>query len=193
MQVDKISKAILIVRSRKVILDFDLAYIYCVETKALNQAVKRNRRKFPSDFIFQLTSKEAITLERSRSQNVTLKEVEPNRSQFVTGSQKHRDPRSLPYAFTEHGAIMAANVLNSERAVEMSVFVVRAFIRMRGLLSENKEIARKLADLEKELKKRLGVHETAIVGILQRIMALIDPPRLPAPKKRPMGFGAKEN
>jgi hypothetical protein len=112
------------------------------------------------------------------------------RSHFATASK--RNIRFMPYAFTEHGAIMAANVLNSERAVEMSVFVVRAFIRMRGLLSENKALARKLADLERELKKRLDVHETAIVGILQRIMALIDPPRLSVPKKQSMGFGAKE-
>ncbi len=100
--------------------------------------------------------------------------------------------RTLPYAFTEHGAIMAANVLNSKRAVQMSVFVVRAFIRMRGMLADNKELAHRLAQLEEELKKRLDIHETAIVGILQRIMDLVDPPALPEPKKRPIGFGADD-
>jgi hypothetical protein len=179
IQIDRIKKQILIIRGKKVILDSDLAGIYRIRTKVLNQAVKRNKKKFPPDFIFRLTRKEAEDSELSRSQSVTLK--------------RGSNIKYLPYAFTEHGAIMAANVLNSERAVEMSVFVVRAFIGMRGLLSENKVLARKLADLEREIKKRLDVHETAIVGILQRIMALIDPPRLPAPKKRPMGFGAKED
>ena len=168
----------MIVRGKRVILDSDLAGIYRIRTKVLNQAVKRNEKKFPSDFMFRLTQKETEDHELSRSQSVTLK--------------RGSNIKYLPYAFTEHGAIMAANVLNSERAVEMSVFVVRAFIRMRGMLSENKELARKLADLERELKKRLDVHETAIVGILQRIMTLIDPPRLPIPKKRPMGFGVKD-
>lgn len=87
---------------------------------------------------------------------------------------------------------MAANVLRSKQAVQMSVFVVRAFIRMRSMLADNKELARKLSELERELKKRLDVHETAIVGILQKIMALIEPPALPEPKKKPIGFGGAE-
>ncbi len=97
-------------------LDADLAGIYGVATKVLNQAVKRNRSKFPADFMFQLTHDEVVGLRRLRPQSATP----DNRSQIVTGSQKHRDPRFLPYAFTEHGAIMAANVLNSPRAVQMS-------------------------------------------------------------------------
>jgi hypothetical protein len=128
--------------------------------------------------MFQLTREEAEAVGRSRSQFVTLKRGE--------------NIRYLPYTFTEHGAIMAANVLNSPRAVQMSVFVVRAFIKMRAVLSDNKELARKLIQLEKDLKKRLDVHDAAIVGILQRIMELIDPPALPEPKKKPIGFGAKE-
>jgi len=94
--------------------------------------------------------------------------------------------------FTEHGAIMAANVLNSKRAAQMSVFVVRAFIKMRAALSDNRELARKLAALEKELKDRLDVHEAAIVTILQRVMDIIDPPALPEPPKKELGFRVKE-
>jgi hypothetical protein len=117
----------------------------------------------------------------------------PNRSQIVTGSQKHRDPRFLPYAFTEHGAVMAANILRSERAVQMSVFVVRAFIRMRAALADNRDLARKLASLEKEIKARLDVHESAIVDTLRRLMEIIDPPALPEPPKKGIGFQVKES
>jgi hypothetical protein len=108
------------IRGQKIILDSDLARIYGVATKAFNQAVKRNADKFPADFMFRLTARKARRLQRSRSQFVTLK-----RGQNI---------KYLPYAFTEHGAIMAANVLNSPRAVQMSVFVVRAFLKMRALL-----------------------------------------------------------
>jgi len=109
-----------------VILDSDLAALYGVPTKVLNQAVKRNDARFPEDFRFRLAQTEVDDL---------------NRSQSVTGSQKHRDPRFPPTAFTEYGAILAATVLNSRRAVEMSIFVVRAFIRSRELLTSNNEVA----------------------------------------------------
>jgi len=172
-----ISSAIRTIRGERVILDVDLAVIYGVETKALNQAVRRNREKFPRDFIFQLTENESL---------------ENNRSQIVTGStQRHRGLQSLPYAFTEHGAIMAATILKSPQAVQMSVFVVRAFVKMRAALSDTRELARKLAALEKELTARLDTHETAIVGVLQRIMALLDPPAAAVEHpKREMGFHA---
>lgn len=101
--------------------------------------------------------------------------------------------RKLPWVFTEHGAVMAANILHSERAVQMSVFVVRAFIRMRAALADNRELARKLAALEKEIKARLDVHESAIVDTLQRLMEIIDPPPLPEPPKRQIGFQVKES
>lgn len=162
------------VRGHKVMLDFDLARVYGVETKSLNRAVKRNVDRFPKDFVFQLTRRE---LEALRCQIGTLK----------TGRGQHR--KYLPFVFTEHGAIMAANVLNSPRAVQMSVFVVRAFLRMRSLLGDKRELAKQLAALEKELKQRLDVHETAIVTILQRVMDIIDPPVLaPAPSKPRIGF-----
>lgn len=167
------------IRGQKVILDADLAAIYGVETRVLKQAVRRNLEKFPSDFMFQLTREESRRLQRLRSQTVILK-----RGQHL----KH-----LPYVFTEHGAIMAANVLNSPRAAQMSVFVVRAFVRMRIALSDNRELTRKLAALEKELKDRLDVHEAAIVTILQRVMDIVDPPALPEPPPRKrIGFRVKE-
>jgi hypothetical protein len=151
-----------------------LARIYGVPTKALNQAVKRNFKRFPDDFLFQLTSEDIADL---------------NRSQIVTGSQKHRDPRLLPYAFTENGAIMAANVLNSPQAVRMSVFVVRAFVQMRELLGGTKELAKQLAALEKKLTERLDGHEIAIIEILQRVMNILDPPPPPPDPPRPqIGF-----
>jgi hypothetical protein len=176
-QIATITSVIRTLRGKKVILDADLARIYGVPTKALNQAVKRNLKRFPSDFLFQLTLEEAADL---------------NRSQIATGSQKHRDPRLLPYAFTENGAIMAANVLNSPEAVRMSVFVVRAFVQMRDLLGSTKELAKQLAALEKKLTARLDGHEVAIVDVLRRLMDILDPPPpLPpepeAPKRR-IGF-----
>jgi hypothetical protein len=159
-------------RGQKVMLDVDLARIYGVPTKRLNEQIKRNRERFPADFAFQLTAKESAAL---RSQNAT--------------SSSHGGRRYLPWVFTEHGAIMAANVLNSARAVQMSVFVVRAFLKMRALLGDKRELAKQLAALEKELKQRLDVHEAAIVTILQRVMDIIEPPALPPePPKPRIGF-----
>ena len=183
---ENLDRLIYEIRGQKVMLDTDLAAIYGVPTKRLNEQVKRNRDRFPAEFAFQLTNEEHANL---KSQFATS----TNRSQFATGSQKHRDPRFLPWVFTEHGAIMAANVLNSPQAVQMSVFVVRAFLKMRATLSDNRELARKLAALETELKDRLNVHEAAIVTILQRVMDIIEPPALPAPPKKDIGYHVKES
>ncbi len=162
------------IRGERVILDADLARLYGVATRVLNQAVKRNRAKFPPDFLLQLTREEVLAL---------------NRSQLVTGStQRHRDPRALPFAFTEHGALMAANLLNSPQAVQMSVFVVRAFVRMRSLLTDTRELARKLAALEADLRSRLDTHEAAITEFMGRIMQLLDPPPAPPVKDKELGF-----
>ncbi len=188
-QMERLDTLIYEIRGQKVMLDADLAKIYEVTTKRLNEAVKRNTDRFPGDFMFQLTRQEVANL-KSQFATSSLKQ---NRSQFATSSQKHRDPRFLPYAFTEHGAIMAATVLKSPRAVQMSVFVVRAFVKMRSLLSDNRDLARKLSALEKELKDRLDVHEAAIVSILQRVMDIIDPPALPPPPpKKGIGYQVKE-
>ena len=174
LEIDQITPVIRTIRGQRVILDADLARIYGVPTKALNQAVKRNLKRFPEDFLFRLTLPEVADL---------------NRSQIVTGSQKHRDPRLRPYAFTENGAIMAANVLNSPKAVRMSVFVVRAFVQMRELLGSTKELAKQLAALEKKLTSRLDEHEVAIVEVLRRVMDILDPPPPPPdPPGRRIGF-----
>lgn len=130
--------------------------------------MRRNAKRFPSDFLFRLTATE----------------VESLRSQIAT-SNARGGRRYIPYAFTENGAIMAANVLNSPEAVRMSVFVVRAFVRMRELLGGTKELARQLADLEKKLTARLDGHEVAIVDVLQRLMQILDPPPLPPEPEQP--------
>jgi hypothetical protein len=182
---------IVTVRGQKVILDADLATIYGVPTKALNQAVKRNIEKFPVDFMFQLAPQEVTDM---WSQSVTGLPL-GNRSQIVTGSQKHRDLRYLPNVFTEHGAIMAATVLNSPQAVQMSVFVVRAFVAMRSALTDTRDLARKLARLESEVKARLDTQDAAIVDVLRRFMDIIAPGEMPVvetPRKR-IGFSVKES
>lgn len=165
---DQIASAILVLRGQRAILDADLAALYGVTTKALNQAVKRNAERFPDDFCFRLVRNEVDAL---------------NRSQSVTGSQKHRDPRFPPLAFTEHGAIMAATILSSKRAVQMSVYVVRAFVRLRELLNSNTELARRLNELERKLEGQ----DATITAILDAIRELMSPP---AVKRRAIGFTA---
>jgi ORF6N domain len=167
-----ITRAILVLRGQRVLLDAELATLYGVTTKRFNEQVKRNRERFPEDFMFQLTAEEA---QRSRSQFATL------------NSGRGQNIKYRPYAFTEHGAIMAATILNSPRAVEMSVYVVRAFVQLRELLSSNKELARRFAQLETRLDKKLTTHDEAIAAILSAIRQLMHPP---APKRRPIGFTA---
>jgi hypothetical protein len=199
--IEPIEPVIRMIRGQRVILDSDLAKIYGVPTKRLNEQVKRNRERFPEDFMFQLTAHEVKRLRSqtgisNRSQFATGSEEDlraqiatSDRSQIVTGSQKHRDPRSLPYAFTEHGAVMAANVLNSERAVAMSVYVVRAFVKLREVLASTEELAKKLDELERKLTGRLDTHEKAIVQLFQQIRKLLrPPPPQPEVKRRRIGF-----
>jgi hypothetical protein len=172
--VANITSTIRTIRGQKVLFDDDLARIYGVPTKVFNRAVKRNLERFPSDFMFQLTPKEFENL----------------RCQIGT-SNKRGGRRFLPYAFTENGAVMSANVLNSPEAVRMSVFVVRAFVKMRELLGGTKELAKQLAALEKKLTARLDGHEVAIIEVLQRLMNILDPPPPPPepePPKRRIGF-----
>ena len=164
---ERIAGSIRFVRGHRVMLDVDPAALYGVTTKRLNEQVRRNAERFPGDFMFRLRAEEWAAL---RSQNATLK----------AGRGQHR--KYLPYAFTEHGALMAANVLNSPRAFEASVYVVRAFVRLREMISSNKALAAKL----KELERRLDTHDQAIVEILEAIRALMNPPEAPA--KRKIGF-----
>jgi hypothetical protein len=164
-----------------------------VPTYRFNEAFKRNRHRFPGDFAFQLTAKEFANL---RSQAATAppqtvgKQRNPaNSSQFAMSSARRRGAIYRPWAFTEHGALQAANILRSPRAVQMSAFVIRAFVKMRALLGDKRDLAKQLVALEKELKQRLDIHEAAIVTILQRVMDIIDPPSLPpAPEKPKIGF-----
>ena len=162
---EHISQSVLLLRGQRVLLDADLAALYSVETRRLNEQVRRNRARFPADFIFELTKEEFANL----------------KSQFATSSWGGR--RKRPLAFTEHGAIMAATVLNSPRAVEMTIHVVRAFLELRNLLASNRQLAEKFAQLE----RKVASHDRAIVDIVKAIRQLMHPP---LPKKRPIGFTA---
>ena len=154
--------------------------VFGVPVKRLNGQVKRNADRFPPDFMFRLNREAAEAALRPRSQIATLKHG--------------TNLKYLPHAFTENGAVMAANVLDSPEAVRMSVFVVRAFVKMRELLGGIRELAKQLAQLEKKLTDRLDVHETAIVEVLQRIMEILDPPPPPPePPKRQMGFHTRRD
>jgi hypothetical protein len=166
---DDITRAILFLRGQKVLLDADLAALYGVTTARLNQQVRRNRKRFPADFFFELTAEEFANL----------------KMHFATSSWGGR--RTLPLAFTEHGAIMAASVLNSPRAVEMSVYVVRAFVKLREMLASNRELAKRLDQLEAHVQKKLTSHDEAIAAILSAIRELMNPP---TPARRPIGFTA---
>ena len=163
--VEQIESRIFLIRGQKVMLDADLAELYGVETRRLNEQVSRNSERFPEDFMFQLTDEEFANL----------------KSQFATSSWGGR--RKLPYAFTEHGAIMSASVLNSPRAVEASVQVVRAFVRLRQMLSSNAELSRKLATLE----KKYDIQFKAVFVAIRELMTPLEPK-----KKRPIGFASWE-
>ena len=152
-------------RGRKVLIDADLATIYGVETRTLNQAVKRNAERFPEDFIFQLSAAE--------------------KSEVITNCDhlaRLKFAKSLPFAFTEHGAIMAASVLNSREAVTMSVYVVRAFIRVREQLVVNAAMFKRLAEIDKTLLQ----HDSALRDIYHKLLPLLQPP--PDPPRRRIGF-----
>jgi len=163
--VGKIEQRILLVRGEKVIIDADLAEFYGVATKRLNEQVKRNRNRFPDDFMFRLNAEEKA-------------EVVANCDHL----QRLKYSRTMPYAFTEHGAIMAASVINSPIAIEMSVFVVRAFVKLRQTIAQHKELSRKITQLERGLAE----HDSQIQSLVQAIKQLLNP-KLP-PKKRRIGF-----
>src|SRR2546422_2319870 len=167
----------------RVILDSDLAQLYDVATKRLNEQFRRNRDRFPEDFAFQLTEVEWMAL---RSQITALSPETPDmRSQIATASKRNISHR--PYAFTEHGALMAANILNSPRAVAMSVYVIRAFIKMREDLAANTAILKRLAEIDKTLL----LHDSALRDIYQKLRPLLAPPS--SPEKPEIGFHIKED
>mgnify|MGYP001233306207 CR=1 FL=1 len=180
---------ILVIRNQRVILDADLARLYGVTTKAFNQAVKRNAERFPEDFAFQLTATEVTRLRSqtatSSSHAIGMTAITQNRSQSVTGSQKHRDPRFRPWAFTEHGAVMAANILHSERAIHMSVFVVRTFVRLREQVAANQAVLKRLAEIDRTLLE----HDSSLLDLYEKLLQLLQPP--PDPPTRRIGFQSK--
>ena len=180
---------ILTIRDQKVILDADLAGIYGVPTKRLNEQVKRNAERFPADFMFQLKAGEWRILKSqiatSSSEYSENQSDTPNRSQTATSSQRHRG--TFPYAFTEHGALMAANVLNSPEAVKMSVYVVRAFIKQRKLFMAQSDVLKKLAQMDAKLLQ----HDDALRLIWRELQPLLSPPP-PLPKPQ-VGFHVKED
>lgn len=175
---DSIEAAIHLIRGQKIMLDADLARIYGVTTKQLNQAVKRNRHRFPTDFAFVLRRQELTDL---RSQTVTSNNENPRSRTTERGGLRY-----LPWAFTEHGAIMLASVLKSSIAVDASVRVVRAFVCLREMISANRELSAKLAELE----KRLDGNDEAIANLFGAIRQLLAPPW--AGGKREIGFHVRE-
>jgi hypothetical protein len=173
---------ILVLRGQRVIFDADLARVYGVSTKALNQAVKRNSDRFPADFAFQLSVAEVADL---KSQTVTSSSdmnqaLTGERSWIVTGS--HGGARKRPWVFGEHGALMAANVLRSKRAVQMSIFVIRAFVRLREKVATNAAILTRLAEIDRTLLQ----HDAALRDVYRKLLPLLAPP--PDPPKRRIGF-----
>jgi hypothetical protein len=163
----QIGQVILVLRRHRVLLDEDLAELYGVETRALVQAVKRNLSRFPNDFMFQLTAAEWAAL----------------KSQSVISNAGRGGRRHAPYVFTEQGIAMLSSVLNSERAIAVNIGIMRAFVRIRELMTSDKALALKF----KQLERKLATHDQAIAGILTAIRELMNPP---APKRRGIGFTA---
>lgn len=159
VSVQFIERRIYLIRGQKVMIDVDLADLYGVPTKALNQQVQRNRKRFPEDFMFQLTKEEAEIL----------------RSQFATSRSTHGGRRFLPYAFTEHGVAMLSSVLNSERAVEVNISIMRAFIRLRQMMESNEELNRKF----EAVIKKLSTHDQYFKVVFNELRKLAEQPTKP--------------
>jgi hypothetical protein len=182
--IERIAQRIRHFRGEKVILDFDLAVLYGVETRVLNQAVKRNADRFPSDFMFQLSFAEAEVISQTVVPSPVRDDVS-NSSQIVMSSRKHRGKRYRPYAFTEEGIAMLSSVLRSERAVRVNIAIMRAFVKLRQLLETNRKLARKFSELEQRVDK----HDEEIAEIMEAIRQLMTPPKEPS---REIGFHARE-
>ena len=177
--IELIGQRIYVIRSQKVMLDSDLAELYRVETKALNRAVKRNPARFPADFMFRLTDDEAGSL----------------RCQFGTSNENRGGRRYLPYAFTEHGVAMLSSVLNSERAVQMNILIVRAFVKLREVLATHRELARKMQRMEhtqKDHAEVLSIMVKDIQDLEKKVMKGFRNLRTPNRRKPRIGFIAAE-
>jgi len=171
MQIIKsIESRIYVIRGERVMLDFDLASLYEVETKVLNQSVRRNHSRFPEDFMFQLTSFEwsEISIQSEKINSSLNDNINLNRSQFVTGSQKHRG--NLPFAFTEQGVAMLSGVLKSEKAINMNIAIMRAFVDVRKILLKQSNINQQLT----EIKERIGEHDVQLNELYDAMENLID-------------------
>jgi len=186
---ERIADAIHLLRGQRVMLDFDLAALYGVSTKVLNQAKRRHGSRFPHDFTFRLTAEEVSILRSqivtSRSQDPRNRGIKSNWSRQVINPKKHGGRRYRPYAFTEQGVAMLSSILNSERAVRVNIAIMRAFVKLRGVLETNRELARKFAELE----RRVGKHDETIDAILEAIRQLMAPPEKP---RREIGFHVRE-
>jgi len=180
---DAIAPMVHWIRHEKVMLDSDLAMLYGVEARVLNQAVKRNLERFPADFMFQVTPEEAEEVRRSRSQSVTLNpEIATDSSQSVMSSGKHRGHSYLPYAFTEQGVAMLSSVLRSRRAVEVNIAIMRTFVQLRRLMDSNRDLARKIEAMELKYDEQFAVVFDAIKQLISE-----DTARKAQPKRR-IGF-----
>ena len=183
---DTVRPLIRSLRGQRVILDFDLASLYRVRTFRFNEAFKRNQDRFPPDFAFQLTAIEFTALRSqiaiSKAKGADDEGLAPNSSQSAMSSGKHRGATYRPWAFNEHGALMAANILRSARAREMSIFVIRAFVRMREELATNAAILKRLAEIDRTLL----VHDSGLRDVYRKLLPLLEPP--PDPLKPKIGF-----
>jgi hypothetical protein len=188
--VEQVARRILYFRGEKVLLDFDLAVLYGVGVKVLNQAVKRNRERFPDDFMFRLTGEETQLLRSQLLKSGNRQAAEnggpgTNWSQIVTSSQKYRGTKYRPYAFTEEGVAMLSSVLKTKRAVKVNIAIMRAFVKLRQTLDANRQLAQKFSELE----ERVGKHDDEIAAILEAIRRLMTPPERP---RREIGFHVRE-
>lgn len=184
--IQRIAQSIYLLRGQKVMLDFDLAALYGVATKVLNQAVKRNQDRFPEDFMFRLTVDEIerLIFQFGTPRPPYARQAYPSRSQTVT-LKRGQNVKYRPYAFTEQGVAMLSSVLRSERAVKVNIAIMRAFVKLRETLETNREFARKFTELE----KRVGKHDEEISAIIDAIRQLMAPPIKPA---REIGFHVRE-
>jgi hypothetical protein len=182
MSLSEIHNKIFEIRGLKIMLDFDLAELYEVETRRLNEQVKRNTDKFPEDFMFRLTAKEwekmqsqiAIRLENSNLSQIAMSSKNMNLPQNAISLRKHRGKVYTPYAFTEHGVTMLASVLRSKKAIAMNIAIVRAFTAMRHFANSHKDLFEKIEDLRKEMQTRIGEHDSQLAAIYNALENLLD-------------------